>query len=488
MRHDREASLQGQCRAAVHLAALGVTREDRVALIAGNRPAYLDVVLGALRSGVVPVLLNAHLARGALAELVDDADPVAVVTDDEHTALAPPGRRGVMLDDLLRPAVGSAAMLSDWPLARPMHYTSGTTGRSKGVWSGVRDADVGRALCEDERAMWGFAADDVHLVCSPLFHSAPSRFAINTLLYGGSVVVLPRFDPDALFDAVEQHRVTTTFMVPAQIARVLRHPRMGRADLSSLRLLVHAGAPCPEPLKRTLVGRLPNVVWEFYGSTEGQFTALSPNDWHRRPWSVGRARPNRRLAILDDAGTVLGPGEIGTIWSTAPDFASFTYWNDAEKTAATWRSDGDGHGGRWFTVGDIGAMDDEGYLGLTGRRTDVVITGGVNVYPAEVERVLAGCPGVADCVVFGVADLDWGQRVCAAIVCDDAAIVDPEQVRRWLRDRLAGFQTPKEVIVVAALPRTASGKVLRRELASGYAVRDRGGPTTAGAQGPTDLS
>jgi long-chain acyl-CoA synthetase len=453
----------GRARAAGWLAAHGLVAGDRVALLAGSSPGFLDLTLAALQLGVVPVPLNVHLPDAALAELVADADPAVAVTDPANAGRVPAGVATAGLDEVLA-GPSRPDLLQPWPQGRPMHYTSGTTGRSKGVWSGVLGVEAGRALCEDERAVWGFRDDDVHLVVSPLFHSGPHRFALNSLVYGARVVVLPGFDADAVLDAIERERVTTTFMVPTHLHRLLASPRAATADLSSLRWIAHAGAPCPEPLKRRLLDRLPGVPWEFYGSTESQLTAIGPQEWRDRPRSVGRARAGRTLRVLDDDGRTLPAGEVGTVWCTAPPFARFTYWRDAEKTAGAWREDPDL--GPMFTVGDLGALDAEGYLTLAGRRGDLVISGGVNVYPAEVERAIAALDGVAEGVVFGVPDEEWGERVCAAVIAEPGAELDPDAIRTRLRERLAGHQTPKEVVVVDDLPRTATGKVVRTDLAA----------------------
>jgi long-chain acyl-CoA synthetase len=205
-------------------------------------------------------------------------------------------------------------------------------------------------------------------------------------------------------------------------------------------------------LKRQAIDAFPSgAVWEFYGSTEGQFTACSAGEWLARPGTVGRARPHRRLATDAD----------GTIWCDVPEYARFAYWRDPERTAQAWR-------GSAFTVGDLGRLDDDGYLFLDGRRDDLVISGGVNVYPAEVEQALAAVPGVEEVAVFGVADERWGQRVCVAVVGD----VDPELVRSTAAERLAPFKRPKDVYVVASLPRTSTGKLRRGALARQLGLED----------------
>ncbi len=285
---------------------------------------------------------------------------------------------------------------------------------------------------------------------SPLYHSAPLRFAMGTLLAGGRLVTPGPFDPAVVTGAIERERPTTAFCVPTHLQRLFAHwDEVGAPDLSCVRLLAHAGAPCPEDVKRRLVETFPaGTTWEFYGSTEGQFTACRSEEWLERPGTVGRARPGRTLSTDAD----------GTIWCVVPPYARFTYYGAPEKTAAAWRETPDGPA---FTVGDLGRLDDDGYLYLDGRREDLVITGGVNVYPLEVEQVLREHPGVTDVAVYGVPDPAWGQRVCAAVV----GAVRPDELDAWCRERLAPPKRPKAWLVLEDLPRTLTGKVRRDVLA-----------------------
>ena len=433
-----------QRRAAGALVAAGLEPGDRVVFSLPSSSALLCAVVGALRVGVVPVLLNATLLEAERDALVADADPALVVTD--RTRLE-------ALD------AGPQVALARYPLARPMHYTSGTTGRSKGVWSGLWDDATAEAAFADEADLWSFGSDDVHLVCSPMYHSVSIRFAGGTLLRGGTCVILRRFDAEVARQALDGAFgpvPTTTFMAPSALSRLLASGPGGSARFGSLRLLVHAGSPCPPSLKWAAMDAVgPGVLWEFYGSTEGQFTACPPDEWSARPGTVGRARPDRTLSVDGD----------GTIWCHPPGFARFTYWRDEAKTASAWR---DGA----FTVGDLGRLDHDGYLFLDGRRDDLIITGGVNVYPAEVEAVLIEAEGVAEVAVFGLADDRWGQRVCAALVpAAPGASVDRgdrrrlvEAVKDLAQTRLAGYKRPKQYEVVDVLPRTATGKVQRNRI------------------------
>jgi long-chain acyl-CoA synthetase len=416
-----------QARVAGALTRQGLRVGDRVAFVCPNSVALLCAILGAARVGIAPVPVNPGLLDGERAAILEDAGPALVVG---------PGELEELVD-------GRPADLAPAPLVRPMHYTSGTTGTPKGVWSGVLGEDDAVALQRDESEVWAFDADDVLLVCSPLFHSAPLRFSLGTLLAGGDVVVLDRFDADAVAHAIAEEQPTLAFMVPAHLQRLFARGHL--PDLTSFRRLVHAGAPCPTPLKEAAVAAFPRgTVWEFYGATEGQFTVCAPDEWQQHPGTVGRARPSRSLEIDDE----------GLVWCHAPTFARFEYWRDPERTKAAWRGDA-------FTAGDLGHLE-ESYLFLDSRRDDLIISGGVNVYPAEVENVLAALAGVEDVAVFGAPDDRWGQRVCAAVV----GRVRPDAVVDHARAHLAGYKCPKDVYVVEDLPRTGTGKVRRSQLAA----------------------
>lgn len=458
-------------RGAGFLRAAGLAEGDRVIVLLPNVPHTFGLLAAACLEGVVPVPLPTELRAGELAEIVIDAEPHTVVADpscaDVAHGLDVEGVEVRVLDAERFERQAPAEVSSPWPRTRPMAYTSGTTGRRKGVYAGVHDARWGRETTDDEHAAFDRRHGELHLVVSPLHHSAPFRFAQVTALTGGRLAVLPRFTPAGLLDALRTLRPTSLFCVPTHLHRLLAE-EVTSEDLASLRLLAHAGAPCPVPVKERLLELAPqDAVWEFYGSTEGQFTVCPPEVWRQAPGTVGRARPGRELLVRDEAGRPLPPGEVGTVWVRAPDHAGFEYWRDPERTAEAW--DGDA-----FTVGDLGSLDEAGRLTLAGRPGDLVITGGVNVYPAEVERRLLDAPGVAEAVVFGVPDDDWGQRVEAAVVGWPGAALDAETLRVGLRDRLAPAKVPKRIHVVADLPRTSTGKV-RRDGSLREAVRWRDG-------------
>ncbi len=408
---------------------------DRVALLRPGSAAYVDLVIGLLSAGIFPVPLDPRLTKAERDRVLDDVEPRLVVDTREQ------------LDSLLSDLPGPARR--GLPLGRPMHVTSGTTGRPKPVDSGTLTHDEAKALLAEERDLWRFVEDDVNLVLSPLHHSAPLRFAMGTLLAGGRIVAPGPFDPAAVTEAIERERPTSMFCVPTHLQRLFAHwDRTGIPDLSGFRLVAHAGAPCPPAVKRRLVELFPGEsTWEFYGATEGQFTACRSEEWLERPGTVGRARPGRSISVDDD----------GTIWCIVPDHARFTYFGDPDKTAAAWRDTPDG---RAFTVGDLGRIDDDGYLYLDGRRTDLIITGGVNVYPLEVENALREHPGVEDVAVFGVPDDDWGHRVCAAVV----GSADESELAAYARERLSPPKRPKTWTFLDDLPRTPTGKVRRDRL------------------------
>lgn len=424
------ASTADQSRIAGSLSRMGLVEGDRLTLSLPGSLLYVSVVLGALRSGIVPVPIDPRLTAYERDRILADVEP-ALLIDDQGD-----------LEQLLD---GPEHLLAPAPLARPMHMTSGTTGRPKGVWSGILSDEHAHAIVAEERELWGFAATDLNLVVSPIYHSAPLRFAMGTILAGGSVSVMDHFDAATFTEVTETLRPTTMFCVPAHLQRLFGYldESSRDVDVSSFRLVAHAGAPCPEPIRRRahdLFGT--DVVWEFYGSTEGQFTACPAPEWRAHPGTLGRARPGRVITIDDK----------GLLWCEVPEHARFTYWRDPDKTQEAWR-------GSSFTVGDLGRIED-GYVYLDARREDLIISGGVNVYPAEVEAALADAEGLDDIAVFARPDEQWGQRVCVAYVGD----VTEKALRALAEERLAPPKRPKEYQSLAELPRTATGKVRRAEL------------------------
>jgi long-chain acyl-CoA synthetase len=433
----------------------GLAHGDRIAVLSGNRPEYLEVTIAALRAAIVPVPVNPLLTPSEIDLILEDSRARWLFTDRPYEQ-RPNLERIVTFGDAYERCLSEAdpVTLSDVALGRPMHFTSGTTGWPKGVWVEPYGADQGQEVSARFRDLWGLRSDERHLVVSPLAHSAPHRFALRTLEAGGMVVLQPRFDPREVAAAIELFGITSAFMVPTHIERILG--LSARHDVSSIRLLAHAGAAIREGTKRRAIDLFSDdAVWEFYGSTEGQATRISPEEWLKKPGSVGKALPGGRIDVIDpDKREGRGAGEVGEIWIHDPSGERFSYWDDDERTKAAWRGD-------LFTVGDLGYVDEDGYLFLSGRRHDTIITGGVNVYPQEVERVLHDHPAVAEAVVYGVPHAEWGQVVHAAVVPSDEVAPDTEELRTWARERLAGFKCPKHFHVVSELERTATGKPKR---------------------------
>lgn len=407
---------------------------SRVALLLPGSEAYVDLVMALTAAGVYPVPLDPASTPAERQRIFSSVAPDLVVEDEEVA-------QGLLVD-LPTPLRRSL------PRCRPMHCTSGTTGTPKGVQSPLLTEQESQSLVAEERDLWGFRDDDVHLVLSPLHHSAPLRFASGTLLAGGRIVVPGRFDPRTVTAAIRRERPTSMFCVPAHLQRLFSYwDEVGVPDLSSFRLVAHAGAPCPSPVKHRLIDLFPDgTTWEFYGSTEGQFTACRSEEWLAHPGTVGRARPGRVLRVDED----------GHLWCVVPPHARFGYAGDPDRTAQAWRETPRGPA---FTVGDVGRIDDDGYVHLDGRRSDLIITGGVNVYPLEVENTLREHPGVEDVAVYAEPDDRWGQRVCAAVVGDATAA----DLDAFARTRLVPAKRPKQYHHLADLPRTSTGKV-RRDL------------------------
>jgi long-chain acyl-CoA synthetase len=449
---ERNRRLAGALRAG------GLGRGDRIAVFSSNRPEALEVSLAALRIGVVPVPVNSLLTPPEIAYLIDDSAARWLFTDgqvESHPALEQVVTFGDAYERLLHEA--TPIDIADVTLGRPMHYTSGTTGVPKGVWVAPHEPPKAARISSAFRKLWGITAEDVHLICSPLAHSAPLRFSLRTLEAGGSVVMQRHFEAEETLAAIEMFGVTSAFMVPTHVERILALGRkvQARYDLSSLRLLAHAGAPIRDNTKRLAIELFPmGSLWEFYGSTEGQATRISTEEWLRKPGSVGTPIPGADVIITGEDGNVLPPSEIGEVWVKEATGERFEYWGDAGKTRAAWRGDR-------FTVGDLGHVDHDGYLFLDGRKHDTIITGGVNVYPQEVESILLSHPAVAEASVYGDPHPEWGQQVCALVVPSFGNPLDPELLRAWARERLAGYKCPRRIQVVDDLPRTATGKVRR---------------------------
>jgi len=465
--------LDAQARDLAHaLHDAGVRRGDRVGVLVPNSAEFFVAIHGVGRLGAIVVPVNIHFKADEAGWIVKDSGATAVVaTRDLLPALADVADVPTFIVEdgwpPDQPEVDPAEVIGDgWPTT--MAYTSGTTGRPKGVAMGpddIRRRAVGYAM---GGGRWGLDHRDVHLMVGPAYHAGPAYWSQMHLAFGASVVIMRRWDAAAALRLIEEHRVTTTHMVPANFQRILALPdeERNRHDLSSLKLAIHAAAPCPVPLKRAFMDFVgAEKVWEYYGASEGGGTVISPAEWLERPGSVGRPYPGNEFVILDDDGNELPTGEVGTVW-VKPAESSFEYHNDPEKTAAQ-------HRGAFFTVGDAGYLDGDGYLYLADRKSDMVISGGVNIYPREIEECLLTHPDVVDCAVLGVPDDEWGEVLYALVQPRVGAALAEDAVVDWVRKRMADFKRPRIVEFVAELPRDPNGKTRKPQLREAYLARRR---------------
>ena len=457
-------------RYASALRALGVAPGDRVAVQVEKSLSTLLLYLGALRAGAVYLPLNTAYTPAELGYFLGDAEPRLVVCDpDRRDVLA--GIAGAApletLDaegrgSLHDRAAAASADGSDAPrraddLAAIL-YTSGTTGRSKGAMlSHGNLLSNALALCE----AWRIGADDVLLHALPVFHTHGLFVATNTtLLAGASMIFLPRFDAAEVVGLLPE--ATTMMGVPTFYTRLLAQPGFDRALVAHMRLFVSGSAPLSAEVHAAFLDRTGHAILERYGMTETNMIASNPYDGERRPGTVGRPLPGVELRIADPkSGRVLAPGEIGVIEVRGPNVFR-GYWRMPEKTAAEFRPDG------FFVTGDMGRIDSDGYVAIVGRDKDLIITGGFNVYPAEVEAEIDALPGVRESAVIGVPHPDFGEGVTAVIAPDHQQTVTDPGIRQALAERLAKFKVPKRVVFVDQLPRNTMGKIQKTALRETY--------------------
>src|SRR3954447_22822783 len=465
-------------RVAQVLHGVGVRRGDRVAVMIPNSIEFFEAMHGAGRLGAIVVPVNVHFKADEAGWVVSDSGATAVVV---HRSLLPALDQ---VSDVPRLVVGDgyeealaaapegevdpADVIGDgWPTT--MAYTSGTTGRPKGVAIGKDDFRRRAAGVGAGGERWGLTHEDVRLAVGPLYHSGPLYWSQMHLALGATVVVMAKWDAAEALQVIERDGVSSTHMVPANFQRILALPDAVRAaaDLSSLKLVLHAAAPCPVPLKRAFMDFVgTDKVWEYFGASEGGGTVISPKEWLEHPGSVGKPFPGNEFEILDDDGNSLPPGEVGTIYAK-PAASSFEYHNDPDKTASS-------HRGLWFTVGDAGYLDEDGYLYLTDRKSDMVISGGVNIYPREIEDSLHQHPDVVDCAVLGVPDDRWGEILYAVVQPRSGASLDADGVITWCRENLADYKRPRVVEFVDELPRDPNGKVRKPKLREAWLAQQQG--------------
>lgn len=458
---------------------LGLAGGDVIALLSRNRAEFLLTYLAALRSGLYLVPINWHLASAELAYILRDSGAKAVVADSRLAALTgdalrrEPELNPVRIsfgpapgfqefDELIRPQ--SVRPLEPGPIGQVLQYTSATTGRPKGVLvppisPRLRDLTIGLQVS------LGVGVDDgnVNLCLAPLYHSAPLAIAITALDMGHAVHLVDGFEPEACLQILHTHRSITSFMVPMMFLRFLKLSPEVRARYStaSLRWVVHGGAPCAIEVKRQIMEWWGPVLWDCYGSTEGGGgTMCSPQEWLKFPGTVGRPARGTECRILDEKGREVPAGQVGTIYMTRPTGDRFSYKGDPQKTGGSYR-------GEFFTVGDLGYLNEEGYLFICDRKVDTILSGGVKIFSAEVEQALVLHPMVADCAVVGIPDAVLGEAVKAFVQLAPDVEASSNVTREligFLGTRLAPIKLPRRFEYRRELPRDPSGKLYKRQL------------------------
>lgn len=462
----------------------GLEPGDHVALCLENRIEYLPIIWGAHYAGLYYTAISSRLTAEELAYVIEDSGSRAFLSSPRLAATL--DGLGNTLDELpIRLSVGGAlpgfdrleeaiAAFPNEPLpdrieAQPMLYSSGTTGRPKGVKPALSGAPLGsgEALTKLVCGLFGARQDSVYLSPAPLYHSAPLRYCMQFLRIGATVVVMERFDAEAALAAIERYRVTHSQWVPTMFVRMLKLPPETRAryDLSSLEVAVHAAAPCPIAVKERMMEWWGPILHEYYAGTEGNgFCYASPQDWLAHKGTVGKA-VTAALHIVDEEGRELPIGQEGGVYFGGDGVQSFEYHNDPEKTAAGRLPNG------WSTLGDIGRVDEDGFLYLTDRKANMIISGGVNIYPQETENVLTLHPKVHDVAVFGIPNPDFGEEVKAVVQPSDMSQAGPELEREliaYCRARLADVKCPRSIDFREELPRHPTGKLYKRLLKDEY--------------------
>jgi long-chain acyl-CoA synthetase len=461
-------------RLAAALRSRGVGVGDHVALMLVNQLEFYDVFWAVHRLGCFITPINWHLkadeagyivsdcgasilfASGRLADVVAEmGDHLAGVTTGISVAGDIPGFEP--LEELC-----GGDEVPDLPAQRDgawMFYSSGTTGRPKGILPLLPEGKPGaRSHQTDLLRLYSFDADTVFMSPAPLYHAAPAGWTTGTQALGGTSIVMERFDPLELLAAIERYRVTHLQLVPTHMVRLLKLDEEARArfDLSSLQVVTHAAAPCPVDVKQAILDWLGPIVHEFYGGSEGVgFCYIGPEEWLAHPGSVGKSLLGP-IHVLGEDGRELPVGEEGEIWFEGG--RAFEYYRDPEMTKTVWNDRG------WSTLGDIGRVDAEGYLYLTDRAANMIISGGVNIYPRETEDVLVMHPAVADVAVIGTPDPDMGEQVTAFVQLLPGASAEEDELIAWCRGRLSHYKCPRAVRFVSSLPRLPTGKLLKRLL------------------------
>jgi long-chain acyl-CoA synthetase len=470
--------------------ARGIQAGDAVAAMISNRPEFVVTLAAAQRTGLRLTPINWHLTAEEAAYIADDCE-AAVFMADHRFATVAEGAAERATRARVRMAVGGpidgfedigaatagedGADLEDPTLGGTMLYTSGTTGRPKGV-NRSASALAQAAASRNRPGLPNLdyrAGESMHLCTGPLYHAAPLAFSLTgPMMAGVGVVLMDAWSAEETLALIEKHRISHSHMVPTMFHRLLALPDEVRAaaDVSSLRFVWHGAAPCPVAVKQAMIDWWGPVLLEYYAATEGTGTFVDSHEWLTRPGTVGKPPTPEHIRVFDADGEDLPPGEPGTIFLRAPKEGRFDYFKDPGKTEGSYRGD-------YFTLGDVGYLDEDGYLFLTDRSADLIISGGVNIYPAEVEAELLAHPAVGDAAVIGVPDDDWGESVLAVVELREGlgpSDALAEELVEHCRTRLAHYKCPRRVEFVDALPRADSGKLYKRRLRDEYRARAEG--------------
>jgi long-chain acyl-CoA synthetase len=463
--------LDASHRIARNLQARGVQPSDVVGMCLSNRPEVLALALATAQIGAYLVPINWHLTAHEVSYIIENSGSKVVVTEVDLVHLCAKGGADIYslgggegVHDLSELLEGPADPPENRTAGGVMTYTSGTTGLPKGVKRAlpVSPPEPIASSYALFLLMYGMKPNDgVHLVTSPLYHTAVLYFATSCVHLGHTVVLMDKWTPQGMLERVQQYGVTNSHMVPTQLIRLLDCDDRKAYDISSLQHMIHSAAPCPIPVKFAMLEWWGDVLFEYYAASEGGGTMVTPQEWRKKPGTVGRPWQTAEIRVLTDDGDLAAHDEVGTVWIKMAQ--TFEYHGDKDKTDKAWNTEG------FFTVGDAGYLDADGYLFLCDRKADMIISGGVNIYPAEIEAVLIGHPRVYDVAVFGVPDADWGEQVKAVVeakgeVSDglDAEILD------WAKVRLAKYKCPRTIDFVDALPRDPNGKLKKRLLRDPY--------------------
>jgi long-chain acyl-CoA synthetase len=454
--------------------AMGVKPGERISLLSGNRREVYEVYGAAAHSGVLVVPVNWHFAAEEVEYVVDNSESKLVITDPAYDDLAAgvPTPRLVFGGSYEQALTSSSDAEPDQQaLGGVMFYTSGTTGRPKGVKSTSSQTDlppeIYKLMAGGMNAM-GYAPDARTLLCGPHYHSAQWAFTFFPMIGGSSIYLQKKFVPEETLELIDRYGITNIHLVPTQFVRLLRVSDDRRAAFSgdSMRLVLHGAAPCSPEVKRQMIDWWGPKIVEYYGATEGGVVSMiSSPEWLERPRSVGKPLPTMTVKIVPEDGSTAGPLDEGVIHLKNAMGGDFEYLGEPEKTAEAHSQPG------FITMGDIGYFDADGYLYLSDRKIDMIISGGVNIYPAEIEGVLAAHPAVVDVAVFGVPNEEFGEEVKAALQLNDGVTWSDSlaaDLTAYARERLAGYKVPRSFDVVDSMPRSEAGKLLKRQLRTPY--------------------